>query len=134
MRHFPECVTMAFSAPTCRSDSFAGDNLVWELVWHDGCTSLGFTRSTVPVSGIDDSPTLLFISQGQAMELAKVIHIVSTSNKSFDDAIQQGVANASKTIRGISGIKVTDWTARVENDKLTSYKVTMDVAFGVENT
>ena len=68
------------------------------------------------------------------MELAKVIHIVSTSTKSFDDAIEKGVANASKTIRGISGIKVTDWTARVENDKLTSYKVTMDVAFGVENS
>lgn len=68
------------------------------------------------------------------MTLAKVIHIVSTSTKSFDDAIEQGVANASKTIRGISGIKITDWTARVENDKLTSYKVTMDVAFAVEES
>ena len=66
------------------------------------------------------------------MELAKVVHVVSTSQKSFDDAVQQGVANAAKTLRGISGVKVTDWTAKVENDKLTSYKVTMDVAFAVE--
>lgn len=66
------------------------------------------------------------------MELAKVVHVVSTSKKSFDDAIQQGVTNASKTLRGITGVKVTDWTAKVENDKLTSYKVTMDIAFAVE--
>lgn len=66
------------------------------------------------------------------MEIAKVVHIVSSSNKGFDDAIQQGVAKASQTLRGISGIKVTDWTAKVENNKLTSYKVTMDIAFAVE--
>ena len=66
------------------------------------------------------------------MELAKVIHVVSTSSKSFDDAVQQGVTSAAKTVRGISGVKVTDWTAKVENDKLTCFKVTMDVAFAVE--
>ena len=66
------------------------------------------------------------------MELAKIVSVVSTSHKSFDDAVQQGVSNAAKTLRGISGVKVTDWTAKVENDKLTSYKVTMDVAFAVE--
>lgn len=68
------------------------------------------------------------------MELAKVLHVVSSSSKSFDDAVQQGVARAAKTLRGISGVKVSDWTAKVENDKITSYKVTMDVAFGVEET
>jgi len=66
------------------------------------------------------------------MEMAKVVHVVSTSHESFDDAVKQGVKNAAKTLRGVSGIKVTDWTAKVENDKLTSYKVSMDVAFAVE--
>ena len=66
------------------------------------------------------------------MEIAKVVHIVSTSRKGFDDAVQQGVTNAAKTIRGISGVKVTDWTATVEKNKITKYKVTMDVAFAVE--
>ena len=68
------------------------------------------------------------------MDIAKVVHIVSTSDKSFDDAVQQGVVKAAKTIRGISGVKVTDWTATVQKDKITKYKVTMDVAFAVENT
>lgn len=66
------------------------------------------------------------------MELAKIVEVVSTSHTSFEDAVQQGVSNAAKTLRGISGVKVTDWTAKVENDKVSSYKVTMDVAFAVE--
>lgn len=68
------------------------------------------------------------------VELAKIVHVVSTSPKSFDDAVQQGVANAVKTLRGVSGVKITDWTAKVENDKITTYKVTMDIAFGVEES
>ena len=68
------------------------------------------------------------------MDIAKVVRIVSTSDKSFDDAVEQGVAKAAKTVRGISGVKVTDWTATVNKDKIAKYKVTMDVAFGVEDT
>lgn len=67
------------------------------------------------------------------MSIAKVVHVVSTSEKGFEDAIERGVAGAAKTIRGISGVKVTDWTAKVTNDKVTAYKVTLDIAFGVED-
>jgi flavin-binding protein dodecin len=67
------------------------------------------------------------------MNIAKVVTVVSTSEKSFDDAVQQGVTNAGQTLRGISGIKVTDWTAKVVSNKITDYKVTMDIAFGVES-
>ncbi|REK09064.1 MAG: dodecin domain-containing protein [Planctomycetota bacterium] len=64
--------------------------------------------------------------------VAKVVQIVSNSDKSFDDAISKGVASAARTLRGISGVKVTDWTASVANDKVSDYKVTMDVAFAIE--
>jgi dodecin len=67
------------------------------------------------------------------MQLAKVLHVVSTSEKSFDDAVHLGVTNAAKSVHGITGVKVTDWTAKVENNKITSYKVTMDVAFAVDD-
>lgn len=66
------------------------------------------------------------------MELAKVVHLVSTSHESFDDAVRQGVKDASKSVRGIRGVKITDWTAKVENGQIVSYKVTMDVAFAIE--
>lgn len=67
------------------------------------------------------------------MDIAKVIHVVASSHTSFEDAVQQGVTEAAKTLRGISGVKITDWTASVEDNKITSYKVTMDVAFRVEH-
>lgn len=67
------------------------------------------------------------------MQLAKILHVVSTSETSFDDAVQQGVASAAKSVHGITGVKVTDWTAKVTDNKITSYKVTMDVAFAVDD-
>ena len=66
------------------------------------------------------------------MSIAKIIQVVANSDKSFDDAIQQGVTSAAQTVRGIHGVKIIDWTAKVANDKITGYKVTMDIAFAVE--
>ena len=68
------------------------------------------------------------------MSVAKVVHLVASSEKGFDDAVKQGVATAAQTLRGIHGVKLTDWTANVENDKITSYKVTMEIAFRVDRT
>ena len=66
------------------------------------------------------------------MSVAKIVRIVASSEKSFDDAVKQGVATAGQTLRGIHGVKLMDWTANVKNDKITDYKVTMEVAFRVE--
>ena len=68
------------------------------------------------------------------MSLAKVIEVVANSEKSFEDAIQKGVAEAAQTLRGISGVEVRGWTADVEDNKITRYKVTLHVAFKVERT
>lgn len=67
------------------------------------------------------------------MSVAKVIEIVSNSQKSFDDAVQQGLAEAARSLRGISGFEITNWTADVENDQIVRYKVTMHVAFKIEH-
>lgn len=66
------------------------------------------------------------------MALAKVIEVVASSENSFDDAVRSGIAEASKTLRGISGVKVTDFTASVDNGEPTLFKVTMDIAFSIE--
>jgi flavin-binding protein dodecin len=71
---------------------------------------------------------------GFAMSVAKVIEIVSNSETSFEDAIEQGLAEASSSVRGISGLEVTNWTADVENNRITRYKVTLHVAFKVEHS
>jgi len=66
--------------------------------------------------------------------VAKVVELVADSNKGFDDAIQQGLVVASKTIRNITGLDVKHMTCTVSNGKITHYKVTLHVAFGIENT
>ena len=66
------------------------------------------------------------------MSTVKVIEIVANSEKSFDHAVQQGLAEAGQSLRGISGIEITNWTADVENNQIVRYKVTMHIAFKIE--
>lgn len=66
------------------------------------------------------------------MSVAKVIEIVASSEKSFDDAVKQGLEEAARSLRGISGFEITNWTGDVDNNQIVSYKVTMHVAFKVE--
>ena len=66
------------------------------------------------------------------MSVAKVIELVAESEKSFDDAIQQGLAIASETIRGITGMDVKHMTCSVRENRITHYKVTLHVAFRIE--
>ena len=66
------------------------------------------------------------------MAVAKVIELVAESEKSFDDAIQQGLATAAETIRGITGLDVENMTCVVKDNRITQYKVTLNVAFRIE--
>lgn len=61
----------------------------------------------------------------------KVIEVIGISSKSFDDAINQAVEKASKTVKGITGFEITKHTASVENGKITSYKVLLKITFPV---
>ena len=65
--------------------------------------------------------------------VAKVIELVASSETSFDDAVRQGLAEAARTLRGISGIEVVNWTADVENNQISTYKVTLHIAFRIQH-
>jgi flavin-binding protein dodecin len=67
------------------------------------------------------------------MSVAKVSEISSTSNKSFEDAIEQGLARAGKTIRGIRSAWIKEQQVRLENGKITAYQVNMMVTFVLED-
>jgi flavin-binding protein dodecin len=64
--------------------------------------------------------------------IAKVIRIVGSSPESFAKAAEAAVQEASKTLRGITGADVVTMSAVVENDRITEYRTTVDIAFGVE--
>ena len=63
------------------------------------------------------------------MSVAKVSEISSTSSKSFEDAIQQGLARASKTIRNIRGAWIKEQHVRCDSGRVTEYQVNMMVTF-----
>ncbi|HKO63765.1 MAG TPA: dodecin family protein [Candidatus Nitrosocosmicus sp.] len=68
--------------------------------------------------------------------VAKIIDIVGSSEKSWEDAAQVALAEATKTIHGITGIELTDMTAKVDPNtgKITEYHSTVKIAFGVEHS
>jgi hypothetical protein len=63
------------------------------------------------------------------MSVAKIIEISSDSPTSFEDAIAQGIARASKTLHGIKSAWVAEQHVVVENNKVTSYRVDLKVTF-----
>ena len=66
------------------------------------------------------------------MSVAKVTEITATSTKSFDDAVQQGLARASKTLRNIRGAWIKEQHVRCDNGKIVDYQVNMMVTFILE--
>jgi len=63
------------------------------------------------------------------MSVAKVSEISATSPKSFEDAIQQGLARASKTLRNVRGAWVKEQHVRCDSGKFVEYQVNMMVTF-----
>jgi flavin-binding protein dodecin len=66
------------------------------------------------------------------MSFVKVIEMVASSNKSWEDAVQQAVAESYQSLRHIRGVDVVKQTAHVEAGKIVEYRVTLHVAFLVE--
>ena len=67
------------------------------------------------------------------MSVARVTEISATSTKSFEDAVNTGIARATKTLRGVSGAWVKEHKVDVTNDKIVSYQVNMMVTFVLED-
>lgn len=63
------------------------------------------------------------------MSVAKIIEISAESPTSFEDAIVQGIAKASKTIHGIKSAWVKEQHVVVDNGKVTSYRVDLKMTF-----
>ena len=68
------------------------------------------------------------------MALVKVIEIIAESEKGWSQAAQEGVANAAQTLRNINSAYVKEMKAIVQNGKITSYRVNLQISFLVENT
>ncbi len=68
------------------------------------------------------------------MSIAKNIELTATSTTSFDDAVKQGIARASKTIKNIKGAWVKEQKVAVNDGKVTEYCVMMIVTFVLDDS
>mgnify|MGYP000470409300 CR=1 FL=1 len=66
------------------------------------------------------------------MALVKVIELIASSEKSFDDAVNEAVKEASKTVRNIDSVWVKDMKVHVKDGKIASYGVICKVSFRVD--
>jgi hypothetical protein len=64
--------------------------------------------------------------------VVKVIELIGTSGKSWDDAAANAMKAAAKTVRNIRGIELKRCLAKVENNKIVEYRAVVKVAFDVE--
>jgi flavin-binding protein dodecin len=63
------------------------------------------------------------------MSVARVSEISATSTRSFEDALQQGVKRATKTLRNVKSVWVKEQSVTVENNQINEYQVNMLVTF-----
>ena len=68
------------------------------------------------------------------MAILKVVEIMSNSTKSWEDAAQSAVEEASKTLHNIRSIYIKDQTASVENGKITEYRITGKLTFELDKS
>lgn len=68
------------------------------------------------------------------MSIAKCIEVIASSENSFDDAVDNALAEASKSVDNIKSIYVKNMEAKVENNEITEYGVNAKVTFEVQDS
>lgn len=67
------------------------------------------------------------------MGIVKVIEVIATSDKSFDEAARNAVKEASKSIKNIKSVYIKEMKASVDGDSITSYAVNAKISFEKNN-
>ena len=66
------------------------------------------------------------------MAVARVTKITAASPKGFQDAVEEGLQRATRTLRGVTGFELSSLKGKVENGKITEYRVSLEVTFILE--
>ena len=66
------------------------------------------------------------------MAVARVTEIIASSPNGFEEAINEGLTRASKTLRGITGIHIVSLKVAVEEGKIKEYRAQMNITFILE--
>jgi flavin-binding protein dodecin len=82
----------------------------------------------------------MYVCRGRVKEMpevngpsvAKVIELIGSSPKGWDDAAANAVKEAAKTVRNIRGVYLKECTAKVENNKIVEYRSNVKISFVVD--
>ena len=66
------------------------------------------------------------------MAIAKVVEVNSSSSKSFEDAIQTGIAKVTETVKNVQGAWINEQKVVIKDNKITEYRVNLKISFLVE--
>ena len=66
------------------------------------------------------------------MAVVNVVELLAESGESWEDAVRQAVAEATKTLRGITSVYVQEFQATVESDRVKNFRVNVKVSFVLE--
>ena len=68
----------------------------------------------------------------KGLTVVKIIELIGSSPKNWEDATKNALDEAAKTIKNIKSVYVKRCTAKVENNKIVEYKAVVKIAFVVE--
>ena len=66
------------------------------------------------------------------MSVAKVIELTSTSEQSFEDAIEKGISRAASTLKNVEGAWIKEQKVIINDGRITAYRVNMMITFVLE--
>ena len=69
---------------------------------------------------------------GDNMAVVKVIELVGSSDKGWQEAVESALKRTAKTVRNIRGVDVVGWTGKVERGKIVEYRAEVKISFLVE--
>lgn len=68
------------------------------------------------------------------MAVARIAEVIGASPKGWQEAVDEAIKRASKTLRGITGIEIVRQNAKVENGKIVEYRTHLNITFILEDT
>jgi flavin-binding protein dodecin len=82
---------------------------------------------------IGQKSSKLGFREANTMSIARVTELSAISETSFEDAINEAVARATRTLRGVEGAWVKDMNVIIEDGNIKGYKVNLEVTFQLED-
>lgn len=67
------------------------------------------------------------------MAVARVTQVIGASPKGWNEAVQEALKRANKTLRGLTGLEITKMNAKIEKGKIVEYRVHLNITFIVED-